>query len=231
MAVVWSSDAESGDTTDFDSTGGTGTFEAATAAANLGTYGYRAVGSGSGYGTLDSGTVGTWATDLYMGFHLYIDSNYDPGAFVGTTILEVVPDDYSGKNFGIIDDSGGTSPDRWTTPAGTSTTNYSTDEWHWIVYRVRINDGSTGGTQLWVDGDLVLSNLTTDYSGATAWVQKQIGCLSTNLGSGEFIYIDNIIIDDADYPAEPSAPSGVVVGKLVGGGLVNTGLVGGRLVS
>lgn len=204
MAVVWSSDAETGDTTDFDSTGGTGTFDANAAAANLGSYGYRALGSGSGYGTLDNTTVSGWGTDLYMGFHLYIDSNYAPGAFTGTNIWEDVPNDFSGKNFGITDDSGGGSPDSWFTPVGFSTTNYSTDTWHWIVYRIRINDASTGGTQLWVDGTLVLSDLTQDYSGATAWFQKQVGVLSTNLGAGEFVYIDNIIIDDSTYPTEPT---------------------------
>lgn len=208
MAEIFKIDFEDGDLNDFDSTDDNfTTLDAHADAAKVGSYGMRMI---EGYGYVRKNMSGE--DDVYLGFHIYIDSNWTGSAYWGSirlaTLMGNTYEDYI--RFGVRDNGGAGTLTYWTLRNAASSliesnTNFSLDEWHWIELHYRVNDASTGGYELWVDGDELYSDLEVDTSAETSIVNVQFEVQSGDpLGSGDFLYWDNLITDDASRVLEPT---------------------------
>lgn len=211
MAELFNADFETGDLSQFDATvDNLATFDASTIATQTGTYGMRCVGAGTGHGYIDTG-VGD--TDIYYGFHLYIDSGISYGAFLGSTILEILPSDFSTTvKISIINETGsaGAPTVFQIEEAGglaSSATNFATDTKLWIEVHYVCNGTGDAGVQVWVDGTSIYSNMTQTLSIGYIW-RNYLGVIAGSLGTDEFLYFDNFIADDAQRVVEPTDEEG-----------------------
>ena len=159
------------------------------AAKNNGDNGYKITFDGSGdfaYGI--KGHVAQ--TELYVRLYIYIPSSLQfNSSFDVQSVLEM-RDSVSVCKMGFR--SGATQdPAQWSMSwrftDTFSSTNFSMDTWHYIELRfLKDNVGTSGGAQMWVDGDLIATDLdqAADYDPDEMRIGAHFG--STNPDAGSF---------------------------------------------
>jgi len=211
MAEIFASDFETGDLTDFDSstTSGDGSVSASTDAKKTGSYGCEFSSASSGDGYLTQYVGGDEASEFWLGFHVYLSSDISIANYGSVNLFRLRDDDFGYSYFTAYREASGDGPPtRWKTWDGQSTTNFSTDEWHWVVLHVRWNDSTTGGSELKVDGDTLYTDFNNDMSGKVYLRDLfRIG----SCPDGAYMYMDNIILDDASEPTEPTDAGGTTM--------------------
>ena len=200
-------DGETADLSQWDSTveSGTNTFSTQAAAANNGSYGFRVLYAGSS-GTA-YGQIGFTPSDTeWFRWYVYIPSTFNTNAQYiillhahlldgGTHVAQV--------GFGSWD--AGTVPDRWALrwqySYQYSTTNFSTNAWHMVELKY-VRHATTGGVELWVDGDQLLTDIdqdTSSYYPDTFRLGDVDGSRSPD--NGDYFYIDDVLGDTSQIGA------------------------------
>jgi len=200
--LIYDIDLETGDLSEFDSDTGTGTQDAHADAANLGSYGFRTMGAGTAYGTVTLPDAECW-----IGFHFRIDPSMTMNQFGEIALFET---HLQGNSFVALRRyaSGSGAPDSWQIEGDIDTTNFATNTWLWIKLHLVPNDGSTGGFEMWIDGDAGISNLTTDTSGANMGT-SEFGAKNNELADGIWMHFDNILISETEGDiVEPTGGAG-----------------------
>lgn len=200
MANIFAIHLETGNLTQFDSTSGA-ILAASAASKKRGNYGLELTGAlSAGYGQKDFSK-----TTVYVGCWVKIDSTISLPSYGGITLGNITTNGFNSPYWGIINFTGSAgSPNQWTMPAGgTSSTNFSLGEWHWIVCKYVV-DGSTSLVwTMWVDGTQIGTGTYT-ISAASSIIRTRIGDTDGTTPSGKYIYFDDIYGDDADYINAPS---------------------------
>lgn len=206
MATVFNINGENGD--DWSSYVGEGdnTFTKTSGSKKTGSYGFAADFAGTddtAYGTKSHASQ----TEYWIGFHLYISSGYDIGTYNKQYMYWPSP---FNVYMGFVSKEAVT-PDRWNFGgSGLSdeepTTNFSLGAWHWVVIHYK-DAASNGGMTVKVDGTTVYDDMDQDTSGWSSQTSIILGGYVCNSGApadGDYIYIDNVIMDDAGEPSEPT---------------------------
>jgi len=192
--------AETGDESEFDSVteNGSWTFEASRDAEAHGTYGFKVtadgVDTGGAYGVKAFTEVDG---DLWVRIYLYVDSGLTlDGTYQGVWTLQIFDGGTLLGRFGIRS-AGTTTPSQW---RGSwqyaeygDDTNFSLDEFHYLEAHF-VQDASVGGTELYVDGDLIASDVNQDTSAYNP-DSIRVGLIGRACNSGHFVYIDDIKAD------------------------------------
>lgn len=166
-------------------------------AKHEGTYGYKILFDGVG-DTAQGEYAFAEQTEMYVRFYIYIPSTFN---LENTWDLEGTFHLLDGVStlaqFGLSS-MGATTPVRWAWAYEFSwsydDTNFATDTWHYVEIRF-LNDGASGGIEVWVDGDKIGTDLDQDTS-ADKPDNMQIGGLAGSISpNGDFFYIDDIKAD------------------------------------
>jgi len=203
MAELWNSGFEDGTLDVFDTLflAQGGVLDAHADAAKTGDYGMRlrgVDGNAVGYGEKN-----TDLSEVYIGFHVYLPSTL--------TLNYNVWQIFSTRNTGWIDrlQVFRDSPDAgvvnsWRVGSTFFTTNFSIEEWHWIVIRSVVGS-IDGGMEVWIDGDLGYSDMGVDRSAVANISTVRLGIDPNDQypPTGSALYFDNFIADDAAYVEEP----------------------------
>lgn len=214
MATLFTCDFEEGDLTDFDGTHGTlsNIASASATAAKTGDYGMLIEGDGS---TVAYGYMTVSETEIYIGAHIYIE-DFTVAGYRLIEVLGSYPSRFSSTGSARLFvrrwAGGDGSLTTWEDGGGhRSATNFSLDAWHWVEIRHRVNDASTGGWQIWIDGDLVFDYLAQDLSGSSSITAVVPGNRNDAYENGLNIYYDNVIGDDASRVTEPTEAGGTTL--------------------
>jgi hypothetical protein len=207
FANLFTADGETGDTSQWSSVDqyGSSTF-AINETIKHGNYSFKftsdAVPSGA-YGAQNIAAQ----SELYVGFSLYLPSTI---RLLGEWSVPSILTFYAaGPTFigyvGVVGDGSGppSTPEAWTSKFKAeanqySITNFSLDEWHFVLMRFLQNAGS-GGIQVWIDGDSVaaLGNMDNDTSGDAITIVTLGGDYVLTFNSGAFFYVDDVEGDTA----------------------------------
>ena len=182
---------------------------------NNGTYAYRVTFDGSSeqaYGTV---SFSPNVDEIYLRFYLYVPSTTTGGNWQNAYIVRMLDNspfaalvqfyirtggDGAFYSWGWIIDQGGSS---------TSTTNFSTDEWHYVEIHW-VSDASVGGATIKVDGDTLVADEDQDTS-ANDLNNIRIGIDpngSFTGGNGHTLDFDDIKAADDDWVGAYSAAGG-----------------------
>ena len=217
---LWIIDAEEGDTSEFDAT----TVEADNElAAGVdykahGTYGFRAYMGGSNDAAWGRKNF-TEQSDIYVRMYVYISDNFDINTAYGTSALLRL---YDGENdhclsMGMRDYSGDGEVSAWYYDIqegsnGQSDTNFSTGEWHYIEIHW-VSDESAGGGEIWVDGDLIISDVDQNTSALVPDnCRAGINYASAVPDLGDYLLFDDIKADTSPIGAYSDAGGAVSIG-------------------
>jgi len=170
------------------------TFELSAAAKNNGDYGYFLdVAGANGRARATKNFVAS-GPDTYKRIYLKILPGYTFGVDESYVIFKL----YAGGTFlirGMIYAQGGTTLNKWIfwdKYGGTLIfdTNFSVGDWHYIDLHWR-QAAALGGTEYWVDGDLIRSGLNYNSSAyEPSWLE--IGQVDLNPSPAVEIYFDDI---------------------------------------
>lgn len=204
----WLIDGEDAGATpwEFDSISqfGSSTFELSSERVNHGSYAYKGYSDGSNpaYGNYD------WTNDdkveYWVRFYIYlglISTGHD--TYSSFRIFQGSGDGGTDIDFRIRTNDVGEFA-YWYLDAPyyqNSGTNFSLDAWHMVEIR-HVSHASTGGVEIYIDGDSAISDLDQDTSGEF-FNSLQIGVRQA-IGSGDLIYIDDLVGDTSQPGAYSS---------------------------
>lgn len=189
-------------------TGTYSVFERSTDAARFGSYGLNVSASGGTAVPLGIVTMPEDHADVYFGFHVYIGNGASYSQFAQFAFCSPRWSGGAMFSFGTRRASSGSGPmDRWEIGETWSSTNFSVEEWHWVVIHC-VTGSESSGYQAWVDGDSIINSFTTDWSARPAFTTVRLGIdgflSGDGLEDGDFVYFDNFIADDEAYIDEPT---------------------------
>ena len=184
------------------------TFALAAAAAQHGNYGYRALSAGVSGNATCEGYRGFNAVDeAYFRWYMYIS----PGAIAASLnrIVYLSACNNDRWRFGVV--SGAVAPgefNQWIyndEALAYSATNFSMGAWHRIEIRALRGADSDGGTQVWIDGDLVFDQLerTWDYAMSALYLG---GHTRFAYGVGDYVDYDDIKVSTSPIGAYTLPP-------------------------
>jgi hypothetical protein len=89
-----------------------------------------------------------------------------------------------------------------------SSTNFSTDAWHWITAHCVTGTGTVDGMQVKIDGTSIVNDFSYNWATGDTYFKRLNTGIFGSLATSEFLYFDNIIVDDATEPTEPTDAAG-----------------------
>jgi hypothetical protein len=210
--------AETGDTTQFTSVnqslGSYFVAEQDAAFTLYGSYGYK-VGFFSNAALCYGSTTFANQSEVYIRAYMYIGPNYKVTAagnsirvlsLLSTGSQELV-------SLYLLANGATNSINAWSTFIDTigfttSTTNFTTGNYHKIELHFKAGTGANGGGQIWVDDALLASNLTLNLSSFLANTIL-VGPSTTGINSiqGSYLYFDDIKVDSFPTGAPARIPN------------------------
>jgi len=146
----------------------------------------------------------TEQTVLYIRTYIYIPTALEIGSWKELRVMNLKDGGAVQGNWGLESTGDATFAKwqlRWGATNQQTDTNFSLDTWHYVeIYFLQ--DGAAGGVRLYVDGDIVLSDLDQDTS-SVAIDGIDVGSFSANgaPGPGDYFYIDDIKADTSQVGA------------------------------
>ena len=158
------------------------------------TNGYKITFDGTNdfaYGVLDFTEEG----ELFVRMYVLIPTSLEIGTWKELRFLTFLDGGVDRGNVGFEsqgDVYGATWQMRWGGANQQNNTHFTLDAWHYIEFRFH-QDGATGGGQMYVDGDSIMTDLDQDTS-AIAIDSLWIGSVSCSgvPGAEDYFYIDDI---------------------------------------